>query len=426
MSNTTVYQTFIATNGRGQHHDDPVYDAHVWQTGEYGGAIVNHIRSLSFESITSYSYGHHIRSGDGNDTFNFVNLSNVQDTVVGRLEDFDPTRDTIQIEGVTLDFNNLPPNVRIVRYNGDHNDPNALPQQWLLIDTGGGHIFYALEGARFDKNGDGGSNSGNHESHFIETAPNFSSLPDVQYVNPFNFIPAGFAPQGGVVINDYKVGGNPIEWGDWTSEDVNTPITGTEEGDLIAGGLNDDIIHAGGGNDRVWGGDGNDLIHGDAGNDTLWGNAGNDTIFGGAGNDHMNGGAGDDLLWGGAGHDNLIGGGGNDRLYGQGGNDSLDGGYGNDTLVGGMGNDTLTGGVGADVFVFSGDFGNDVITDFDVNLTGERINLSGVQTITSFGDLISNHASQVGSDVLIDALNGNSILLRNVQLSTLSESDFVF
>jgi hypothetical protein len=106
---------------------------------------------LDFAAISGFAHGHHVRGGAGEDVFHFTNIDNVSGFVVGRIEDFDIRSDTILIEGETLDFSNLPDNVRVVSYNGQHDDPGALPQPWLHISTeAGGDIFYALEGARVD------------------------------------------------------------------------------------------------------------------------------------------------------------------------------------------------------------------------------------------------------------------------------------
>ncbi|MFK3719197.1 immunoglobulin-like domain-containing protein, partial [Pseudomonas fulva] len=84
---------------------------------------------------------------------------------------------------------------------------------------------------------------------------------------------------------------------------------------------------------------------------------------------------GNDILSGGNGNDILFGQGGNDILDGGKGNDILLGGSGNDTLIGGPGNDILIGGSGADTFVWkAGDYGNDVIKDFN-RTEGDRIDL---------------------------------------------------
>ncbi|WP_418949300.1 immunoglobulin-like domain-containing protein, partial [Pseudomonas fulva] len=84
---------------------------------------------------------------------------------------------------------------------------------------------------------------------------------------------------------------------------------------------------------------------------------------------------GNDILSGGNGNDILFGQGGNDILDGGKGNDILLGGSGNDTLIGGPGDDILIGGSGADTFVWkAGDYGNDVIKDFNRS-EGDRIDL---------------------------------------------------
>ncbi|WP_420850420.1 hypothetical protein [Parasedimentitalea marina] len=66
------------------------------------------------------------------------------------------------------------------------------------------------------------------------------------------------------------------------------------------------------------------------------------------------------------------------------------------------------------------------MTDFDASDTAEQLDLSGVATILNFADLAANHMSQSGAHVVIDAGNGDSITLLNVQLSDLDVSDFIF
>ena len=75
------------------------------------------------------------------------------------------------------------------------------------------------------------------------------------------------------------------------------------------------------------------------------------------------GGDGDDIIWANSGENILDGDAGNDRIVG---------GSGNDTIIGGIGNDSLHGGGGNDTFIFSGDFGNDVIEQ----LSGGSITLT--------------------------------------------------
>lgn len=368
----------IASNGISQIHT-------------YGGGIdnqVNHWENLGFEEITEFSHGHHARAGGGNDVFNFQNLDNIASTVVGRLEDFDPTRDEIRLEGEVLDLNNLPDNVRIVEFNGAHNDAGSEPQQWLLIETSaGGHIFYALEGARIDMHGDGGSNGHAHENHFLmeHHLPDFQALTDVAYVNPVNVVPEGVEADGGLVINDV----------DRDAGDVMEILLGSDAGDAIAAGLNDDTVDGGDGNDVIWGGGGSDEISGgaghdemfggtgndyivgatgadnlsgDAGNDTLISNTGIDTVFGGDGDDWISSGNGADVVDGGAGDDYAIGRSGADFIRGGDGSDSLYGSSGADTLRGGEGDDYLSGGSAWDVLygnaghdTLEGNFGSDVL-----------------------------------------------------------------
>jgi Ca2+-binding RTX toxin-like protein len=136
-------------------------------------------------------------------------------------------------------------------------------------------------------------------------------------------------------------------------------------------------------------------IAGTAGNDKLTGTLSRDSIDGGAGNDTLNGAAGNDTMLGGA------------------GNDVIDGGSDDDLINGGAGNDTLTGGTGMDEFVFSGNFGRDVVhadgTDlltFSDQLQNQLV-VNGLDATTdtltltvgggSGGSLSLDHASQLGA-----------------------------
>jgi hypothetical protein len=70
-----------------------------------------------------------------------------------------------------------------------------------------------------------------------------------------------------------------------------------------------------------------------------------------------------------------------------------------------------------------------VITDFAATNNAEKIDLSGVTSITNFADLTNAgnpHMTQVGSDVVIDDFAGNTITLLNVSLGDLNGVDFVF
>lgn len=232
----------------------------------------------------------------------------------------------------------------------------------------------------------------------------------------------------------------------------NDLIEGGEDNDVIYAGLNRDTVYANGGDDRVYGsagfdllygGTGNDLLAGETDSDTLYGGEGDDTLlgdqgqdrlFGDAGNDQLSGGSDGDVLFGGLDHDTLDGGTGNDMLFGETGADFLQGGEGDDALYGGWGFDTLDGGTGndtlsgfsnQDVFVFADDHGNDVITDFGVFGTADKIDLSAVALITDMVSL-NDAAEDITGGVLITTSLGNTITLLGVTEASLDAADFIF
>ncbi len=261
--------------------------------------------------------------------------------------------------------------------------------------------------------------------------------------------------------------------------DGNDGLYGGSGNDLLDGGAGndtleseqgDDSLSGDGGNDRLSGGTGNDLLDGGAGGDSLDGDGGNDTasyvgsavgvtvslaagtasggdaagdtltsienltgsafddtltgnngantLVGDAGDDVLSGIWGNDTLYGDGGRDTLYGGVGNDVLDGGPGNDSLNGGAGSDSLVGGIGNDTATGGSGQDLFSIQVGNGNDTVTDYTFGSVVGNDTLFFDGIYASVADAL-NHATQVGSDVLFDTLNGNSVLLLNVNKGTL-------
>ncbi|NSY37281.1 M10 family metallopeptidase C-terminal domain-containing protein [Leisingera sp. ANG59] len=208
---------------------------------------------------------------------------------------------------------------------------------------------------------------------------------------------------------------------------------GTIVENLITGDGNDTVrgnhvandIRTNGGHDEIQGGGGSDVLNGGGGQDTLFGGGGHDQLLGGHGRDRTFGGAGNDRLYGRQGNDRLVGNDGNDRLFGGAGNDTLLGGRGNDRLTGNGGDDLFTGGAGADVFIFASNHGNDRITDFSTSRAGECIKLSGLSALENFDDILTA-STQTADGVLIYTGNNSSILLENVQLSSLSADDFIF
>ena len=262
-------------------------------------------------------------------------------------------------------------------------------------------------------------------------------------------------------------------------------IFGEEGNDTISGGKGNDRLFGGEGDDSLDGGEGNDLLMGGEGDDTLIGGAGEDMLIGGEGADTLTGGDDADTFV--FGEDNgadtitdfdtandkihltsfsetitwsqlsgKIGtvtdesntvtgvqidlsdwGGGTVTLEGVTsisdltadhfvldqivGSDGVD-----DELQGGTSDDTMTGGTGSDTFVFSGDHGDDTITDFT---DGEdTIDLSAFTDITEFSDLVGK-ITQSGSNTEIDLSSfegGGMITLENFTHTDLAADDFAF
>jgi len=213
-------------------------------------------------------------------------------------------------------------------------------------------------------------------------------------------------------------------------------IRGSNFADNLNGNNLANIIYGQGGHDVISGEDGHDEIFGGAGRDIIYGNKGNDTLSGDSGRDQLFGGSGRDLIYGGAGADTLEGGNNNDELYGQWGTDTITGGNGHDTLNGGSGNDTLSGGSGfdslnggtgndiltgesgEDTFVFSNEFGNDRVTDFDVS--NDTLDLS--QLNLTENDLVYENVSE---GALITIADHGSILLEGHDWFNFEDLDFI-
>lgn len=139
-------------------------------------------------------------------------------------------------------------------------------------------------------------------------------------------------------------------------QNVDLRLIGSSAKDDLTGGIGNDQIAGLARKDTLSGGAGNDIIIGGRGKDTITGDDGDDTLLGAQGTDFMFGGIGADQMLGGFGADSMEGGEGDDRLSGNQGRDFINGGEGDDLLMGGLGGDT---------FIFEGDFGNDVVLDFD-------------------------------------------------------------
>jgi Ca2+-binding RTX toxin-like protein len=225
-------------------------------------------------------------------------------------------------------------------------------------------------------------------------------------------------------------------------------LHGNARQNLLRGLAGDDMLFGYGGTDVLEGGDGDDVLVGGLHPDMLDGGAGNDTasysgspagvtvvlMSGGArlGGDadgdefssieNLTGSSHDDALGGDEAGNVLLGHNGHDALKGYGGDDRLDGGDGADRLSGGGGADSLRGGADNDTFVFSGDFGHDII--LDVAPRGDDLQFDR-SIFKSFDQVLANSA-QVGSDVVITIDADRSITLENVRLAHLVASDFAF
>ncbi len=352
------------------------------QIHSYGDAG-NDVTNLNFNKIEGFAHGHHARGGEGSDIFNFTNIGNVSGFVSGRIEDFDIRTDEIRVEGKALDFNDLPDNVRVVSFNGHHDDPGSNPQPYIHISTSaGGDIFYALEGARVDMD-----QPDIQEPHFLSGTIDPWALEEIDYSSPNNYLPDDHGPVSGLAINDLDV----------VRADVLEEIHGSIRDDLIAAGLNDDTVRSGAGDDSIWGGNGNDVVHAGPGNDWVDGSTGNDHLLGGHGLD------------------------------------TILGGNGNDLIDGGSGRDDLSGGEGGDMFAFS-DFnhGFDLIRDFSQGEDRLGINSRDIPNFEnlhlvsySFEGEPSTLIRFLGTDGEIDRSLGG-VVLKGILPADLGERDFEF
>jgi Ca2+-binding RTX toxin-like protein len=210
--------------------------------------------------------------------------------------------------------------------------------------------------------------------------------------------------------------------------DGNDAGSGGLGNDSIDGGEGLDSLLGGDGLDTLLGGNGDDGLFGEAGNDMLLAGDGNDTVSGGLGNDSIDGGDGVDALYGRDGRDTISGGNGDDKVFGDAGADVLSGGDGNDSLAGGAssdrieggaGNDTLTGslvgGVDTDTFVFNAGFGADRVTDFRDNVDTLAFAAELWGDITTAADFVSTYAYVLGTDIVFDFLDGNTVTVAGLR-----------
>jgi serralysin len=176
---------------------------------------------------------------------------------------------------------------------------------------------------------------------------------------------------------------------------------GPDNENFVRGMLGNDTLQGGNNFDDMLGNQGDDSMRGWGGNDWVVGGQDNDTVFGDDGNDIVYGNRGNDLVWGGLNNDTVRGGQDSDTVYGN---------EGDDVLAGDRGDDTLTGGVGADTFVTFGAADRDWVQDFKRS-EGDRVRIE---------DGASWTVAQEGADTVIHVAGGATMVLANVQLSSLS------
>ncbi len=220
--------------------------------------------------------------------------------------------------------------------------------------------------------------------------------------------------------------------------------------EALAGSSFDDLLTGDAGGNR---------LNGASGADKLYGLSGNDTFLTGSGYDHVDGGAGSDTVsyedsWAGVKvnlatglnqdaaasrdvlvsienitgskyADQLTGSDALNKLTGGAGNDVIRAGAGNDYIYEGLGNDTLSGEAGNDVFVFSGIFNNDTVTDFTAGLgRTDRVWLRGLD-VKNMAELLSV-ATDTSAGVYINLADHGSITLKGLKVSQLAADDFLF
>jgi len=109
-----------------------------------------------------------------------------------------------------------------------------------------------------------------------------------------------------------------------------------------------------------------------------------------------------------------------DQLGNIGGAACVYGTKGDDTLLSTFADEIFTGKGGNDTYVFSGNFGNDTIKDFQASSNAVQLDHN---VFGNFAGVMS-HASQVGSDVVISMDANNSLSLHNTLLSQLTANNF--
>jgi hypothetical protein len=187
-------------------------------------------------------------------------------------------------------------------------------------------------------------------------------------------------------------------------------IDGGSGDDVIVAGRGDDVVDGGSGDDVILAGRGDDEVDGGSGDDVIKAGSGDDVVDGGSGDDEIEAGSGDDEVDGGSGDDVIKAGSGDDEIDGGSGDDVIKAGSGDDEIVGGRGDDVMSGGSGEDTYRFAGNFGDDLIKDFDKD--EDLLDLSAFDTY---------ELEQDGNDTIV-IVDGGTIRLKNVSPDGLEDA----
>ncbi|UPT61165.1 MAG: hypothetical protein M0D54_11920 [Hyphomonadaceae bacterium JAD_PAG50586_4] len=212
----------------------------------------------------------------------------------------------------------------------------------------------------------------------------------------------------------------------WADEgepnNIFTPLV-SRNNPATAGPDSNYLRYNGGGHVVLGGTDNNDILIGGIGDDTAWGDGGDDRIEGGGGFDILNGGDGNDIITDSAFDGNIKGGDGNDVIHAGDGLDLVIAGRGNDFVNLGTGEgDEVFAGLGDDFITgegtiqgFVGGFGNDwVESAFGIGgLTGDNADVDGSALNFAGEDVNGGHDVLIGGGAPndFDSFGGDDIMV---------------
>jgi hypothetical protein len=85
----------------------------------------------------------------------------------------------------------------------------------------------------------------------------------------------------------------------------------------------------------------------------------------------------------------------------------------------------VLGGLGSDHFIFSPGFDNEIIEDFRFG-EGDILDLRAFSIEVSFDEFVFAYSSMQDGGVLFDFGDGDSLFLRNIEMSTMDSHAFLF